>query len=136
MKNEPAIVRSDGAFASEPEMKAGDCFATKQKQPREKEEKSASGNRDPCGPPPTESEPRNPGREPDHQNENPRAREIQDQRRNQNRDAKRPKDPSSATPTKIILQTSKREDRRNPEKIARLVPIRERAKAAFVMPEG
>ena len=78
---------------------------------------------------------RKPDRAATDENENSRARKIQDQRRNENEKTESRRDPTRSPTPKIILSGREQDDGGDAEKIARLIAIWERAEVALVMPE-
>src|SRR5712691_6904393 len=116
-------------------MKSFECLAAKKKNRGDQQEQKRNPQRNPAGRSSAHHDGRDPKRATAEKNGEPGARQIQNDRSDKNAEPDQPEDPALSSVAKIVLPAGEERNRRNPEEIGRLVPIRKGTKAALVDPE-
>src|SRR5712691_3049373 len=107
-------------------MKSFERLAAKKKNRADQQEQKRNPKRDPAGRSPAHHNGRDPKRATAEQNGEPGARKIQNDRSDKDAEPDQPENPALSSVAKIVLPAGQDCNRRNPEEIGRLIPIRKR----------
>ena len=134
-KDGPTQVARDAAHVAGTKIETLEGLPTKDEHDGKQDEQNGNAERDARRRAFAQRENREPERAADHENENAGAREIKNDGRDEDGEAKDPDNPAFPAVPDVVLAAGEKDDRREAEKIRGLIAVRKRPEAAFVVPE-